>query len=250
MFKNALFLKIILIFTLPALGILYFSSILVYEKIQSFNEVDGINNNLVYLKSTEKLLDSLQEERELSVIYILQKKDKEKLDKTRVSTNQNYLSLKESLEKLSLDSRYNQLRFEIQKLDKFRQNVDSLSVSLYDVFEEYSDFNKMLLDSISFLKPIKLAFDFNSEFRNIVNFLNFKEANYIEKTIVLSYFMDNKMNEKIYNMLMKSYSLQEINKNYFLNNTNIEIVQKYSSKLNEEYFSKILFKFKSIPKRP
>ena len=239
MFKNALFLKIILIFTLPALGILYFSSILVYEKIQSFNEVDGINNNLVYLKSTEKLLDSLQEERELSVIYILQKKDKEKLDKTRVSTNQNYLSLKESLEKLSLDSRYNQLRFEIQKLDKFRQNVDSFSVSLYDVFEEYSDFNKMLLDSISFLKPIKLAFDFNSEFRNIVNFLNFKEANYIEKTIVLSYFIDNKMNEKTYNMLMKSYSLQEINKNYFLNNTNIEIVQKYSSKLNEEYFSKI-----------
>ncbi|MBP9490098.1 MAG: diguanylate cyclase [Aliarcobacter sp.] len=239
MFKNTLFLKIILIFTLPALGILYFSSILVYEKIQSFNEVDGINNNLVYLKNTEKLLDSLQEERELSVIYILQKKDKDKLDKTRVFVNQNYTNLKESLEKLSLDSRYNQLRFEIQKLDKFRQKVDSFNVSLYDIFEEYSDFNKMLLDSISFLKPIKLAFDFNSEFRNIVNFLNFKEANYIERTIVFSYFIDNKMNEKTYNMLMKSYSLQEINKNYFLNNTNIEIVQKYSSKLNEEYFSKI-----------
>lgn len=239
MFKNTLFLKIILIFTLPALGILYFSSILVYEKIQSFNEVDGINNNLVYLKNTEKLLDSLQEERELSVIYILQKKDKDKLDKTRVFVNQNYTNLKESLENLSLDSRYNQLRFEIQKLDKFRQKVDSFNVSLYDIFEEYSDFNKMLLDSISFLKPIKLAFDFNSEFRNIVNFLNFKEANYIERTIVFSYFIDNKMNEKTYNMLMKSYSLQEINKNYFLNNTNIEIVQKYSSKLNEEYFSKI-----------
>ena len=239
MFKNALFLKIILIFTLPALGILYFSSILVYEKIQSFNEVDGINNNLVYLKNTEKFLDSLQEERELSVIYILQKKDKEKLDKTRVAANQNYINLKESLEKLSLDTRYNQLKFEIQKLDKFREKVDLHTVSFYDVFEEYNDFNKMLLDSISFLKPIKLAFDFNSEFRNIVNFLNFKEANYIEKTIVLSYFMDNKMNEKTYNMLMKSYSLQEINKNYFLNNTNIEIVQKYSSKLNEEYFSKM-----------
>lgn len=239
MFKNALFLKIILIFTLPALGILYFSSILVYEKIQSFNEVDGINNNLVYLKNTEKFLDSLQEERELSVIYILQKKDKEKLDKTRVAANQNYINLKESLEKLSLDTRYNQLKFEIQKLDKFREKVDLHTVSFYDVFEEYNDFNKMLLDSISFLKPIKLAFDFNSEFRNIVNFLNFKEANYIEKTIVLSYLMDNKMNEKTYNMLMKSYSLQEINKNYFLNNTNIEIVQKYSSKLNEEYFSKI-----------
>lgn len=66
MFKNTLFLKIILIFTLPALGILYFSSVLVYEKIQSFNEVDRINSNLTYLKNTEKLISSLQVERELT----------------------------------------------------------------------------------------------------------------------------------------------------------------------------------------
>ena len=69
MFKNTLFLKIILIFTLPALGILYFSSVLVYEKIESFQEVDNINNNLIYLKNLEKVMDSLQKERELTVIY-------------------------------------------------------------------------------------------------------------------------------------------------------------------------------------
>ena len=34
MFKHPLFLKIILIFTLPALGILYFSTVLVYDKIK------------------------------------------------------------------------------------------------------------------------------------------------------------------------------------------------------------------------
>ena len=73
MFKNTLFLKIILIFTLPALGILYFSSVLVYEKLESSTEVDNINNNLIYLKNLEKLIDSLQKERELSVIYFLQK---------------------------------------------------------------------------------------------------------------------------------------------------------------------------------
>ena len=38
---------------------------------------------------------------------------------------------------------------------------------------------------------------------------------------------------------MKNYSLQDINKDLFLNNTNLEIVQKYNSKLNEEYFNKI-----------
>lgn len=77
MFRNTLFLKIILIFTLPALGILYFSSVLVYEKIQSFNEVDRINNNLTYLKNTEKLISSLQEERELTVLQLLKKDEME-----------------------------------------------------------------------------------------------------------------------------------------------------------------------------
>lgn len=73
MFKNTLFLKIILIFTLPALGILYFSSVLVYEKLESFTEVDKINNNLIYLKNLEKVIDSLEKERELTVIYIYKK---------------------------------------------------------------------------------------------------------------------------------------------------------------------------------
>lgn len=60
MFKNTLFLKIILIFTLPALGILYFSSILVYEKVELVKEVDDTYKNLTYLKSVESVVSNLQ----------------------------------------------------------------------------------------------------------------------------------------------------------------------------------------------
>ena len=232
MFKNALFLKIILIFTLPALGILYFSSVLVFEKIQSFNEVDAINNNLLYLKNTEKLIDSLQKERELSVIQFLQKSDKTDLSKIRTLSNQNFEDLIKPLENQDLSNKFN-------KLEQFRIKIDKLDVTLDEILEEYNDFNKILLESFSMLKPIRLAFDFNNEFRNISYFLNFKEATYIEKTIFISYFMNGKINDKIYNILMKDYSVEEINKDLFLNNTNLEIAQKYNSKLNEEYFNKI-----------
>lgn len=60
LFKNTLFLKIILIFTLPALGILYFSTVLVYDKVESFNELGKIEKNLEFLRNTEKLLNSIQ----------------------------------------------------------------------------------------------------------------------------------------------------------------------------------------------
>ena len=239
MFRNTLFLKIILIFTLPALGILYFSSVLVYEKIQSFNEVDRINNNLTYLKNTEKLISSLQDERELTVLQLLKKDEKLSLDKSRSLSIKNYEELEKNLESLNFDNRFSQLTSEINKIVQFRKRVDKSDATIDEVFEQYNQFNKILLDSLSLLKPIKLAFDFNSEFRNIVYFLSFKESTYIEKTMVSTYFINNKINDKLYSMLMKNYSLQDINKDLFLNNTNLEIVQKYNSKLNEEYFNKI-----------
>lgn len=239
MFRNTLFLKIILIFTLPALGILYFSSVLVYEKIQSFNEVDRINNNLTYLKNTEKLISSLQEERELTVLQLLKKDEKPFLDKSRSLSIKNYEELERNLKSLNFDNRFSQLTSEINKIVQFRKRVDKSDATIDEVFEQYNQFNKILLDSLSLLKPIKLAFDFNSEFRNIVYFLSFKESAYIEKTMVSTYFINNKINDKLYSMLMKNYSLQDINKDLFLNNTNLEIVQKYNSKLNEEYFNKI-----------
>ena len=232
MFKNTLFLKIILIFTLPALGILYFSTVLVFEKIQSFNEVDAINNNLVYLKNTEKLIDSLQKERELTVINFLQKNSQTDLNKSRTISNENFNDLIKTFENPDLNNKFN-------NLEQFRARTDKSDITLDEIFEEYNEFNKLLLETLSMFKPIKLAFDFNNEFRNITYFLSFKEATYIEKTIFVSYFINGKINDRLYNILMKDYSIEEINKDLFLNNTNLEMVQKYNSKLNEEYFNKI-----------
>lgn len=241
MFKNTLFLKIILIFTLPALGILYFSSVLVYEKIQSFNEVDGINHNLTYLINTEKLINSLQEERELSVLLLLEKSEKSSLQKSRELSTKNYEELEKTLKNLNqnLDNKVIQLKSEINKLELFRARIDNSDATLDEIFEEYNQFDKVLLDSLFLLKPIKLAFDFNNEFRNIVHFLSFRESICIEKTMVDAYFINTKINDKLYIMLMKNYSLLEINKDIFLNNANLEIVQRYNSKLNEEYYNKI-----------
>lgn len=241
MFKNTLFLKIILIFTLPALGILYFSSVLVYEKIQSFNEVDGINHNLTYLINTEKLINSLQEERELSVLLLLEKSEKSSLQKSRELSTKNYDELEKTLKNLNqnLDNKVIQLKSEINKLELFRARIDNSDATLDEIFEEYNQFDKVLLDSLFLLKPIKLAFDFNNEFRNIVHFLSFRESICIEKTMVDAYFINTKINDKLYIMLMKNYSLLEINKDIFLNNANLEIVQRYNSKLNEEYYNKI-----------
>jgi len=247
LFKNTLFLKIILIFTLPALGILYFSSVLVYDKINSFNEIDGMQNNLTYLKNAEKLINSLQKERDLTINYYLQKKNKTILTERRILTNQAYENLIKTIS--SLDLNLNLIKFELDELLTIREEIDNSNIEIPQILEKYNDCTKILLDSLSLLKPIKLAFDFNSDFRNIILFLNFKEATYLEKTLVSISIVDKKIDDKLYEMLIKYYTIQETNKNYFFNNTNLDVIQSYNSKIQEEYYNKIFTIRKNIKNR-
>lgn len=237
MFKNTLFLKIILIFTLPALGILYFSSVLVYDKIESFNEVSRVQNNLNYLKGTEKFLNSLQKEREITIKYFLFKTDKLILNNQRQESDKVYKDLEKIISFLSID--VNHVKFEIEKLNILRKKIDNSKIVINEIIDNYSEFNKILLNSVSFLKPVKLAYNFNNDFRNIVHFLNFKEATYLEKILIDIAILNNNINDKLYEMLIKNYSVQETNKDYFFNNINLDVMQNYNSKLQEAYYNKI-----------
>ena len=76
MFKNTLFIKIVLVFTLPALGMLYFSTILVYEKVLILKELHRTKSHIQYLSTTENLLHSVQKERGFSATYLTSKKFK------------------------------------------------------------------------------------------------------------------------------------------------------------------------------
>lgn len=237
MFKNTLFLKIILIFTLPAIGILYFSTVLVYDKVESFNELGKIEKNLEFLRNTEKLLNSIQKEREITINYLLSKDEKKSIQEQRVKTDEFYDSLEKTV--FVLDKSFSQIKFEITRLDSLRNKIDASNLNFYEIIEKYNDSTKLLIDSLSMLKPIKLAFDFNSDFRNIIHFLSFKEATYLEKILINISLSEKKVDEKLYSMLLKNYSIQETNKNYFFNSNNLEIVQSYNSKLQEEYYNKL-----------
>ena len=69
-----------------------------------------------------------------------------------------------------MDKSFTKIRFEIEKLELLRNKIDSSTLSLYEIIDRYDDYTKLLIDSLSMLKPVKLAFDFNSDFRNIIHF--------------------------------------------------------------------------------
>ncbi|QKF78068.1 diguanylate cyclase domain-containing protein [Arcobacter defluvii] len=239
MLKNTLFLKIIIIFTLPALGILYFSSVLVLEKVELTKEIDDTYDNLTYLKSVEKLISNFEEERDLSVKYFLLRNEFPQLEKQQNETTKSYNNLINIVKNLNLESKFNQFKIDIKKIDDFRNKIDNFSISIDEVFEGYNVINRVLLNSLSLMKPIKFAIEFNTDLSNVVDFLNFKEASYIEKSIIKIYLEEKKLDDKLYDIFLRNYSIQEINKDSFYNVHSLSSLQNFNIKFNEDYLNKI-----------
>ena len=183
MFKHPLFLKIILIFTLPALGILYFSTVLVYDKIKFLDEIYKTNYNLEYMKVSERLIHSLQTERGLSIVYGESKEFDEKLKEQRSNTSENfekylnYVDIYTSKVALNQNLEYTikLVQKEFYNLNVIRLRIESFDINPLEVITEYTKINDLLLDSILSIKSVKSALDFNNEFSNIYHFLIFKD---------------------------------------------------------------------------
>ncbi|RXI29853.1 diguanylate cyclase, partial [Arcobacter aquimarinus] len=239
MIKNRLFLKMILIFTLPALGILYFSSVLVYEKVELVKEVDNTYDNLTYLNAVKKLISQIQKERSLSVKYHLSEIELPELLEQRKDTSKSCDELKKLISSLSLENRFSQYKNELKKLEDFRNKLDSFDIDLVEVFQIYTSLNKIILSSLSTLKPVKLDIGLNSDFANILNFLKFEESLQIEKDLIEIYLTKKSLEPKLYELFLENYFIQDSNKTLFYTNINLEIMQKLNIKFNEEHTSKI-----------
>lgn len=229
----------ILIFTLPALGILYFSSVLVYEKVELVKEVDDTYDNLIYLNAVKKLILQVQKERSLSVKYHLSKIELPELLEQRKDTSISCDELKNLISNLSLENRFSQYKNELKKLEDFRIKLDNLDTNLVEVFQAYTSLNKTILASLSTLKPVKFAIGLNSDFTNILSFLKFEESLQVEKDLIEIYLTKKSLDPKLYELFLENYFMQDSNRTLFYSNINLEIMQKLNIKFNEEYTSKI-----------
>ena len=247
MFKHPLFLKIILIFTLPALGILYFSTVLVYDKIKFLDEIYKTNYNLEYMKVSERLIHSLQTERGLSTVYGESKEFDEKLKEQRNNTSENfekylnYVDIYTSKVALNQNLEYTikLVQKEFYNLNVIRLRIESFDINPLEVITEYTKINDLLLDSILSIKSVKSALDFNNEFSNIYHFLIFKEYVGIERALISYSLMKGSLDKKIKEELLRTQTVQSENFDYFNKNTTIKFFSSYNNYLPIELSNEI-----------
>lgn len=247
-FKNTLFLKIIMIFTLPALGILYFSTVLVLDKIKLLDEIYKTNYNLQYMKISEALMYSIQEERGLSILYDAKHEgitlELEKQKKTSDLDFNNYLKnantyILDVPEQKEIFTVIKELQKKFHELDEIRAEVKNLAMNKMDILSKYSDINNILLESISSIKSIKSASNFNEEFINIYHFLVYKESFVMESALISFIINEGKVDNKVKNELIKIQSYQLESFNNFIKNSSMDIFNKYNEIIPKELTNKI-----------
>ncbi|RXJ98834.1 diguanylate cyclase [Arcobacter sp. CECT 8986] len=239
LFRNQLFVKILLIFTLPALGILYFSSLLVYEKIDTLSDISNIQKNVKYITNVEKLIDSIDKERAYSTISYINNDFKNKMIEQRKITNSVYQKYLDDIKDNSslLTSFHIQEKF--HKFAFFREQIDNKKVTPFKIVDTYSALSESLLQSLHRVQPIKYALKFNSKFNHIVNLLNAKEQVNLEKLLVTIFIFDNNISKQRYKELIHIYTKEDVYTKQYLSKLSVQDLEVYNKIVSLSLHKKI-----------
>lgn len=250
--RNTLFLKIILVFTLPAIGMLYFSTVLVYEKIETLGAIKNVQKNIQYSISTQKLIHSLQKERGYSSLSYASNEFKQKLLAQRENTDKIFSEYLDKSLSLNLDTHIKNYIKDIQsrfyKIPSLRENIDKKTINEADFFEKYSSINRLLLDSLYETKPVLFATEFNDRFSYIINLLSLKENISIQRDTIAIILNTNNFNPEILSKLTISYVLEEVNKKQFVLKAKFNELNKFNSEFTNSQEDKILNVKESLKK--
>ncbi len=222
--SNKIYLKILLIFCVPAFGMLYYSGIYVSSKYNILNSMTNITSDIKYIQTTEELLTNLQKERGLSAGFIgsLGNKFNNKLIKQRKNTDNSYLNFKNFVLEIPIlnikhQSNIKLIQQKYADITLLRNDIDSSDIGYSESFNNYTKINTTILDSITYLISLENSNQISKHLLSLINIINVKEYAGQERAILSNYFFTNSFCSKfMYEYYIKIKTIQDTNIDEFL----------------------------------
>ncbi len=239
--------KIAIIFFIPALGMLYFSSTYVKEKYNSLQNVKILTETIDFGKYTSQLIHELQKERGLSSGF-LGKGDFNfvgSLKKQRILTDNAYnifldhLSLNtiSKTEKLSLKIKTS-LSF-LQELPSYREKIDTKDISFYKEVKFYSSTIDSLISSIPQLNRTFSSMEISNNLEALFSLLYMKEYAGIERAFLTNIFSYDAITAEQFKDIQKLIIQQNIYYNKFIDYSSIKNFYNYQKKISTSIIEKL-----------
>ncbi len=245
--KKNIFYQMLLIFLIPALGMLFFTGVFVKEKVSILNGMDIEKSSVEYLMLSEELLNNLQKERGLSAAFLassgksFQKellKQRELSDKT-VEKYKNYI-LSNDIENTKLINQIKTIQTGLFKLNSFRFAVDGFKINVYRNIENYTKLNNEIIDSIAVLTSNEFSKKTYQNISSILNLIKTKDLAGIERATLTNYFITKELCEPfMYDYIKNIIDTENKNIEKFIKQTSIENTELYYRTLSLEILDKI-----------
>jgi methyl-accepting chemotaxis protein len=193
--------KLILIILGPLLGVIFFSSLLIYSKYEYSNKYRMLEEAVLLSTKMTSLVHELQKERGMTAGYLGSKgvKFKDQIGGQRDLTNKSLKEYQDYLSSLGLDCygpKYAELIAKVNKrlksLKDIRIKVSSLTVSGKKAISYYTLTNSAVLEVVRKTSSFSPDTEMATELNSYTNFLLSKERAGVERAVGAVTFAENK----------------------------------------------------------
>ena len=250
--------KIAIIFIIPALGMLYFSSKYVSEKYSTLQNVETLTHTIYFAKHASQLIHELQKERGLSSAYLGDDylKFTQSLKKQRHLTDTSYAQFLDALSHSTIST--NEMftlniktsLTQLQKLSYYRTHIDARNISFYEEVTFFSSTINTLISSIPHLNSTFASIAMSNSMEALFHLINMKEYAGIERAFLSNIFSQNTITSKQFKDVQKQITEQEIHYNAFLNYASINNLQSYQKNIPISITNKLELYRNTILKSP
>jgi len=232
--------KIAIIFIIPALGMLYFSSKYVNEKYSNLQNVETLTQTIYFAKYASQLIHELQKERGLSSGYLGEEylEFTDSLKQQRLLTDKAYRQFKESLPRSALSdneifsTKIKTALLQLEKLSEYRTHIDNRNITFYKELTFFSLTIKTLILSIPHLNSTFTSIAMSNSLESLFNLINLKEYAGIERAFLSNIFSEDTITTKQFRDVQKLIIQQKIHYNAFLDYASIDDFQSYQKNIS------------------
>jgi diguanylate cyclase (GGDEF)-like protein/PAS domain S-box-containing protein len=226
-------LKLLLLFLLPAVGLVYFSFDHVSYKFKQYRKTTYLDQVTVYVQKSAQLIKALQKERGLSIAS-LQKPElfRKELEAQRKESDRifaEYATLVKEPSQRRIAERIKRIVDHYARLGRVREAVDRGGLSLFRILDAYNPLISDLLASTNILKSSFINERFLDYVNEYAEVLRLAEYNGQERALIAYLLAKREMEEPVLRALYRLEARVEESRRRFEEMTDPAIMVEYRS---------------------
>ncbi len=234
-------LKLLLLILLPVLGLLYFASLSIYDKYRSYQTVQDLEQDVNYITRTSHLIEDLQKERGMSILYLSADKNgnfRTLLQKQRKKTEKCFRNFSALLLKGTHWENERTIKTFLEnykRIDEYRKKIDRRQLPILGTLDYYSLLIDDLIHSVKRLQPRFGELQLHRKSVDLLHILKLSEIAGKERALIARLLSaPNDKSNTVHNDLITLEHLYHLELKAFTEEADLPDLQLFHRYVNDE----------------